>query len=311
MRKITGIFISCLIAIFFLEILLRSLNPILGVSYMLDIGRFRQLYEYETIDGQGMHFLKPNTSARIGGIEYKSNNYGLRGDDLPALKSEGEKRIIFLGDSHVFGQGVAEKETFPILIENILNEDDENQFRVLSLAVPGFNPEEEYALLRKTGDLLKPDGLVLFINATDTNLHRDPPGQQVENSVAQRFVTRLAVSRFRNTYTVALFLFLREKFFPTPAVKDEKLLTEFMGKMKGWSEEKKIPFIVFTFDSMPFASDYSKAERIPFFDLNIGLENKRRFRLSLVDVHINKEGHLWTAKRVFELLPKAEWRTIF
>ncbi len=57
---------------------------------------------------------------RSNGIVYKMNCYGLRGEDFPLSKPEGTKRILVLGDSFTFGEGVHLEDTFSRRLERLL-----------------------------------------------------------------------------------------------------------------------------------------------------------------------------------------------
>ena len=53
---------------------------------------------------------------------YTKNKLGLRDHDYPKIKGENTTRILMMGDSFTFGQGVPRMEdTFPEIIENQLN----------------------------------------------------------------------------------------------------------------------------------------------------------------------------------------------
>ena len=49
------------------------------------------------------------------------NRYGLRGPNIEPKKPEGVFRILALGDSFTFGEGVSDNETFVVQLEKILN----------------------------------------------------------------------------------------------------------------------------------------------------------------------------------------------
>jgi lysophospholipase L1-like esterase len=113
------------------------------------------------------------------------NNLGLRGDDVLA-KEPGEVRVLALGDSMTYGQGMGETETLPHAIEIALQAraqaDASNagassspaapDIRVINGGVRSYNTEQELGLLEEMGDTIRPDVVVLFWFANDV----DDPG---------------------------------------------------------------------------------------------------------------------------------------
>jgi lysophospholipase L1-like esterase len=55
-----------------------------------------------------------------GRMVYKTNNMGLRGPDRELTPAPGTMRILCLGDSYTFGEGVQEQDTYPARLEALL-----------------------------------------------------------------------------------------------------------------------------------------------------------------------------------------------
>lgn len=76
-------------------------------------------------------------------------------------KADGTFRILVLGDSNAYGQGVGRDETFSKLLENYLNEVDTTKsirkFEVINLAWPGLNTAQEYLEFVNRGLKYNPD----------------------------------------------------------------------------------------------------------------------------------------------------------
>jgi hypothetical protein len=91
------------------------------------------------------------------------NALGLRGSEL-GPKAEGEVRVLALGDSLIYGQGVAEDATVPHALEELLNEDAPTgrRYRVINAGHRAYSTNQELALLRELGPALSPDVTVLF-----------------------------------------------------------------------------------------------------------------------------------------------------
>lgn len=107
-----------------------------------------------------------------------------------AAASPGTKRVLVLGDSFTFGVGVEDSETFPAVLEGILNRraKETKPFEVINAGCAGWGTENELAFWRARSEELKPDVLVVafFINDLQDNmrhlLFRIQDGRPVEAS---------------------------------------------------------------------------------------------------------------------------------
>ncbi len=90
------------------------------------------------------------------------NSLGFRGSEV-TQKVAGEYRILAIGDSHIYGQGILDDELITRRIEQILNTENSNcTFRVINLGVRAYNLNQEVALFEEIGLSLQPDHVVLF-----------------------------------------------------------------------------------------------------------------------------------------------------
>ncbi len=91
-------------------------------------------------------------------VPVRTDAHGLRGPDKPL--GTGALRILALGDSVTFGQGVLEGQALPAQLEALLARQREVQ--VLNAGVPSWNLPHELAWLERHGFGLEPD-LVLWM----------------------------------------------------------------------------------------------------------------------------------------------------
>ena len=98
------------------------------------------------------------------GLRYRINNYGFRGPDYPLAKPPGVQRIVLIGDSFAFGEGVRFEETLGERLERRLNERGESAapVEILNLGVAGASTLAELSYLRHRGIALEPD-LILWL----------------------------------------------------------------------------------------------------------------------------------------------------
>ncbi len=91
------------------------------------------------------------------------NAHGLRGAEIGA-KAEGTMRVLALGDSLVYGQGVGEAETLPAYLQEILTERDPQgrRWEVINGGHRGYHTLQEIGLFEELGAELQADVVVLF-----------------------------------------------------------------------------------------------------------------------------------------------------
>ncbi len=83
-------------------------------------------------------------------------------------KANNEYRILAIGDSHIYGQGIPDSDLLTTKLEAKLNSrGDRCRYRVVNMGVRAYSLNQEYALLKKVGLLLDPDHVVLFFNIND------------------------------------------------------------------------------------------------------------------------------------------------
>jgi len=100
------------------------------------------------------------------------NSHGLRGPEIGA-KAEGTTRVLVLGDSLVYGQGVGEDETLPHYLEVLLEERKPgSDWEVINGGHRAYATHQELALLEELGSELHPDVVVCLWYWNDT-MERD------------------------------------------------------------------------------------------------------------------------------------------
>src|SRR5262245_45917719 len=89
------------------------------------------------------------------------NALGLRGPEL-GPKAPGELRVLFLGDSLTYGQGVADDETVPYTLERGLRaREPDRAWTVVNGGVRAYGTAQELGLLEELGARIEPDVVVL------------------------------------------------------------------------------------------------------------------------------------------------------
>jgi len=89
------------------------------------------------------------------------NALGLRGPEI-GEKGENERRVLYLGDSLVYGQGVADDETQPAVLERELRaRDPKVAWTVVNAGHRSYDTAQELALLEELGGRIRPDVVLL------------------------------------------------------------------------------------------------------------------------------------------------------
>ena len=90
------------------------------------------------------------------------NSAGLRDDEIPREKPDGEIRILALGDSFTFALGVRHEDIWAQQLERILNERQAPQrFQVINAGVAGYNTRQELIYLLHEGYSWDPDLIIV------------------------------------------------------------------------------------------------------------------------------------------------------
>jgi hypothetical protein len=116
--------------------------------------------------------LRPGFQGLYAGVPISINSYGFRGRG----PGRGElARMLIVGDSIAFGQGVREDQTLAEQLNGRLQKDFGSPVEVLNLGVPGYDTCQEYLSLKYHILSLNPQVVVLLYAENDT----DPPVFQV------------------------------------------------------------------------------------------------------------------------------------
>jgi hypothetical protein len=104
-------------------------------------------------------------------VRIETNSFGLRDRDYASRKPHGVlRRILVLGDSMTFAEGVEAEETYPKVLERALL----NRYEVINAAIRGYGTDQELLLFEKLIPVYHPDVVLLAVftvNDFDDNLY--------------------------------------------------------------------------------------------------------------------------------------------
>jgi GDSL-like Lipase/Acylhydrolase family len=101
------------------------------------------------------------------------NANGLRDREFPLQKPPDTFRILAIGDSFTYGDGVTQKETYVKQLEALLNQKLGNRglrYEVLNAGVPGYNTQQELIHFNEVGRPFDPDLILLEFTLNDAEL---------------------------------------------------------------------------------------------------------------------------------------------
>jgi lysophospholipase L1-like esterase len=164
-RKGAGLLVGLAISISILGVTGEIVARAVGAMDRMNIHP-RRLYA-RSDDPRLQYQLRPGEEGlRVHGQEVRVNRRGLRGAEITAAPAEGVRRIFVLGDSVVFGWGLAEEETFSSQLEAELRGRG-LAVEVLNGGTPGYNTLSELAHLESVGLPLAPDLVILGVSLND------------------------------------------------------------------------------------------------------------------------------------------------
>lgn len=99
----------------------------------------------------GTFKFKPVNS--VGKHDISINGLGLRNRPVSRTTEGNPKRIIILGDSFTFGVSTPSEETFPVMLEAMLNHGEaSDSIEVINGGTPGFGTGQQLLLMKRLAD---------------------------------------------------------------------------------------------------------------------------------------------------------------
>lgn len=154
-RRLLGLGLGLLVGLFACELLVR-------VSIGVPLVERTPLLRVQANPQRGWEMV-PGEAHYTYLERVEINSLGLRGPEVPLEKEPGEVRVLVLGDSLTYGQGVGERDTVPARLEQRLRELEPNRpWRVINAGHRGYSMRQSLGLLAELGERIAPD-VVLFL----------------------------------------------------------------------------------------------------------------------------------------------------
>jgi hypothetical protein len=140
-----------------------------GLRFLASRGRTEMTATHMS-DSVLHHRIRPDVTAQVRGVEFRTSSLGLHDREYPAGKPLGVFRILLLGDSMTEGGGLALPATMAKQAEAILNAGGcRSPIEVVNAGVASYSPILEYVYLKKLAPIFEPDLVVLNFDMTDVH----------------------------------------------------------------------------------------------------------------------------------------------
>jgi lysophospholipase L1-like esterase len=212
--------------------------------------------------------LRPNQQVFTHDKPARINALGFRGGEVETPKPEGRLRIVVMGDSLTFGNGVGDDETYPAQLARGLGEAGSRNIEVINAGVPAYDTWQQALLLEEVVVSLEPDLVVLGFYENDiaqrpravrpiVNEEGEAPRTGLGAWLGDRWIFLAKKSRVlllaREAYERA-----RAHWVPSPAAARRNALlngNQHFALEAGWKEVDR---------SLRQMSTLLKRERVPF-----------------------------------------------
>ncbi len=118
---------------------------------------------------------------------YTKNHLGLRVDEIAEKPKAGVRRVLLVGDSFTFGQGVADDETLASFLELTLNQ-SVGEYEVINAGRSNTNLSDHWRFVCDVGQPLAPDLVVVQFYLNDLELRQN---DSVEEGLLETLMTQM------------------------------------------------------------------------------------------------------------------------
>ena len=162
-KKIRGIFLNIIMLIIVVIVVIAALEIFTRLFLPQDLNylQFDSNLRYKGVNNIETTFKTKEFNNTI-----KLNDKGLR--DYNHDYESNKYRILFLGDSMTFGYGVEAEETYPKVLEKILNEKN-NSYETINAGITAYNTAQELTYLETEGLKYKPNLVILGFMLNDVS----------------------------------------------------------------------------------------------------------------------------------------------
>jgi len=128
-------------------------------------------------------------------VLYSINQKGTRGPEYSYSRIRGKYRIVAMGDSFTFGEGIPYGSRFTDIVEKRID-----HIEIVNMGVPGYGVDESLVLFSTEGIKYQPDEVMLFVSGASTERKNLPIVQSGEVDLENKFLEGNHISGARSIY---------------------------------------------------------------------------------------------------------------
>ncbi len=203
----------------------------------------RFLYPQESydFDPEIGHALRPGQTAFTHDRPVQINALGLRDREIAPEPAPGTLRVLALGDSQTFGNGLAVSDTWPKQLERRLQEVGAYRWEVVNAGIPGTDTWQHEILLARLLKTTNPHAVVLALYVNDIVPRHDPRNVNASgrtNTFGKRLVYLLKRSAVVTWIYHRLLLPWHARHFERGSSAEEAVLSGEDGELaeRGWRQ---------------------------------------------------------------------------
>ena len=166
--------LSLIISILLFEGFLVLKNS-LYLNYDIEMWKYSKYLKEKSQNIKIGHIHKKNSIAKLQDVVIRTNEYGMRGEDVSTFNGQNfDRRVMLIGSSIALGWGVKEEEHIPALIE-ILAKNDDQKWLVYNAGVGNYNAERYVNNYLTNLSEIDVDTIIIlfFVNDTEVLLNNE------------------------------------------------------------------------------------------------------------------------------------------
>jgi lysophospholipase L1-like esterase len=252
--------------------------------------------------------LRPNCTGDLRGTKLRTNSLGLRGGEI---RDDGSTRILAIGDSCTWGWRVEEKESYPAVLQALLDERyGPSAYQVINAGVPGYSTYRGLVYLRERGLDLEPAIVIAAYSFNDLSGGGDDERRLAQNRVLMPLllVDDFFTANFRFYRWARYGMAVRDKRSGDQAkrVPPDKFRHN-LGEIVRLSREHDAKIMLLNFTELTRQQAYKTALLEVSSQLNVPLLFYQGPKFDVV--HPKPEGYRAFVPRILERLEQEGWLT--
>jgi len=266
--------------------------------------------------------LAPDLKIDTGRHLIESNSMGFRSPEIKTEKRAGVRRVLVLGDSFTFAFGTKRENTYPVVLERLLEESRETDLEIVNMGVSGYGSKDEAAIFLNRGAKLDPDLVIMQYFLNDPNIgpvqplsaHYRPVKWWQHLNLTRLIYKMLWQKKIEKLGDGDYYRYLHKDPRSWQSVERS------FEKLGEWSTQHKVPMLLVVFPALdvpdwpeyPYADLHSKvmdtATRKGFVTADLYRDfkkyNKEELTLSADNFHPSAKAHEVAARRLAEEIEK-------